>query len=93
MYACSSKLVNAGMVPKSSSNDGNASNTPKDIDDNIKTPSHPEEIRRLYKKITYDRHFIRKNLTNQNLSNAAKEIPLTSWRKGTTKQYKSYLCR
>ena len=40
-----------------------------------------------------DLSLIRENLEYQNLSSSTKEIIMASWRKGTQKQYKSYLFR
>lgn len=88
------ELANTAVVPESNANGPKTASQAKGVQ-NTTVPAKPtgtgtspsQEIRPPNMPI------IRKKLNKQNLSSAAEEIIMASWRAGTGKQYHSYLER
>ena len=61
--------------------------------DLLRLPCHPEETPTVQKATSHGLSLIRKIIEFQNLSESSTDIIMASWRKGTKKQYMSYLVR
>ena len=90
----SPKVANATLVCKSNGNVGEASNSSKSIELSVKTSQSSGRDTPLVQEATsHGLSLIRESIEFQNLSTSSTEIIMASWRKGTKKQYMSYLAR
>ena len=93
---CVTKLANATVVPQSPGYDGETSDTPESIhgQDPADTAKSPRRDPLNIPQVVPDGlPLIRENLIQKELSDAAQNIIMNLWCKGTTKQYRSYLSR
>ena len=82
------------MVSQSTAYDRETSDTPESIQDPADTAKSPRrDPSNIPQVVTDGLPLIRENLIQKELSDAAQNIIMDSWRKGTTKQYRSYLSR
>ena len=95
-HMCDAKMANSTLVSYSSYNAREATNRTKSITC-TKSPHNCPAIQHKYTPFQETPPdflpFIREKLRNQNLSRAAQDIIISSWRKGSTKQYRTYLLR
>ena len=82
------------MVPKSNANGHEIAGQTKSMQDPAVSAKPTGTDTSLAQKAgSLSMPLVRKTLNNKNLSSAAKEIIMASWRPGTGKQYHSYLAR
>ena len=91
---CDAKMANSTLVSYSSYNAREATNRTKSITESLHTTQSSNKSTPPFQETHPDcLPFIREKLGNQNLSRAAQDIIISSWRKGTTKQDRTYLLR
>ena len=85
-------MANAIVVSQSTGYDGETSDAPESIQDPADTANSPRPDPSNIPQVVPDGlPLIRENLMEKELSDAAQNIIMASWRKGRTKQYRSYL--
>ena len=91
---CVARLANTALVSKSSSDDVAKTYI---CESEKKSPIFAQPTERnapnLAKTPSNDMPLIRQGLDRYELSSGAKDVLMASWRKGTSKQYQSYLKR
>ena len=87
-------MANATLVCESNGNVGKASNSSESIEGSAMTSqSSGRDTPTVQKATSHGLSLIRKSIEFQNLSAFSTDIIMASWRKGTKKQYMSYLVR
>ena len=90
----SPKVANVTLACESNGNVGKASNSSKRIEGSVTTSqSSGRDTPTVQKAASHGLPLIRKSLECQSLSASSTDIIMASWRKGTKKQYMSYLMR
>ena len=91
---CAAKLADATVVPKSSANGHEITGQAKSMQDApVSAKPTGTDAPLTQQAGPLNMPLVRKTLNTKNLSSAAKEIIMSSWRPGTGKQYNSYLGR
>ena len=91
---CVAKLADTTVVPKSNANGHKIAGQTKSMQNPAVSAKPTGTDTPLAQKAgSLSMPLVRKTLNNKNLSSAAKEIIMASWRPGTGKQYHSYLAR
>ena len=86
------KLTDKNVVPKSNANGHEITGQTKSMQDTAVSAKPTGTDTSLAQKAgSLSMPLVRKKLNNKNLSSAAKEIIMASWRPGTCKQYNSNL--
>ena len=89
---CCAELANTTLVSKTNENGSKTTSDGKTFEDASPSPKFSRRGTPPSQKIgPYDLSCIRENLTKKSLSTDSQDIILASWRKGTSKQYHTYI--
>ena len=91
---CNTQLAITTLVSQSPCYDGETTCASESLQNTSHTAHSPRRDPSNIQQVVPDgSSLIRENLEDKNLSTAAQDIIMASWRKGTTKQYRLYLLR